>query len=156
MTVSWHVDDLIVSHIYPNAVDEFLMWIKETYRHRGEVKTTTEKCHAYLGMKLYYSQITSSINQDHMVDYHIPLIEVPRDTNFATIKEFPNKLQLIKSTLRPVFNLPHTEYRTEEIGEISNKRYIHRLQKKNLARYTQLYWPQGHASTSKHWAKNTK
>jgi len=61
-----------------------------------------------------------------MVDYHIPQIEVPRDTNFATIKEFLNMLQLITSTPRPVFNLPHTDFEQvvypptteEELGEI--------------------------------------
>jgi len=48
---------------------------------------------------------------------NIPLIEVPQDTNYATIKEFPNKLQLITNTSRSVFNLPHTEYRNGELGE---------------------------------------
>ena len=56
MTVSWHVDDLKVSHIDPKAVDDFLMWIKRTYGRIGEVKITRGKYHEYLGMKFDYSQ----------------------------------------------------------------------------------------------------
>jgi len=59
MTVSWHVYDLKVSHIDQKAVDKFLMWIKETYGHIGEVKTTRTKFHEYLGVKLDYSQVGS-------------------------------------------------------------------------------------------------
>ena len=73
MTVSWHVDDLKVSHIDPKAVDDFLMWIKRTYGRIGEVKITRGKYHEYLGMKLDYSQ-AGSIKID-MVDYVRTMVE---------------------------------------------------------------------------------
>ena len=67
MTVSWHVDDLKVSHIDPVETTSFIQWVKDTYGAIGEVKTTCGKVHEYLGMKLDYTvpgQV--SIN---MVDY---------------------------------------------------------------------------------------
>jgi hypothetical protein len=55
MTVSWHVDDLKISHEETKIVDSFLEWIKKTYGSIGEVKTTRGKIHDYLGMKLDYT-----------------------------------------------------------------------------------------------------
>ena len=55
LTVSWHVDDLKVSHKDPEVVTLFIEWIKETYGSIGEVKVTRGKIHDYLGMKLDYS-----------------------------------------------------------------------------------------------------
>ena len=55
MTVSWHVDDLKVSHKDSVVVDEFLGWVKKTYGSIGEVKTTRGKVHDYLGMNLDYT-----------------------------------------------------------------------------------------------------
>ena len=40
LTVCWHVDNLKSSHIDPKVNDEFLQWIKDTFRQLGEVKTT--------------------------------------------------------------------------------------------------------------------
>lgn len=54
MTVSWHVDDLKISHPDCAAVDDFLKWITTTYSTIGEVKSTCGKVHEYLGMKLNY------------------------------------------------------------------------------------------------------
>jgi hypothetical protein len=55
MTVSWHIDDVRVSHINSKHVDDFINWIKQTYGAIGDVKTTSGKIHAYLGMKLEYT-----------------------------------------------------------------------------------------------------
>ena len=55
LTVSWHVDDLKVSHVDSGVVDDFLLWVKETYGSIGEVKTTRGKVHEYLGIKLDYT-----------------------------------------------------------------------------------------------------
>jgi hypothetical protein len=54
MTVSWHVDDLKVSHKNEKNVTEFLKWVTDTYGQYGEVKTTRGKLHDYLGMTLNY------------------------------------------------------------------------------------------------------
>jgi hypothetical protein len=73
MTPSWHVDDLKDNHIDPKAVDEFLMWIKNTYGHIGEFKITRGKYNEYLGMKHDYSQ-AGSIKID-MLDYVKTMVE---------------------------------------------------------------------------------
>ena len=67
MTVSWHVDDLKISHKNPIIVDQFLHWVKETYGKIGDIKTTCGKIHEYLGMKLDYS-VKGQVIID-MVDY---------------------------------------------------------------------------------------
>jgi hypothetical protein len=40
MTVSWHVDDLKVSHKEKKMVDEFIEWVIDTYGSIGQVKVT--------------------------------------------------------------------------------------------------------------------
>ena len=40
ITVCWHVDDLKSSHIDPKVNNEFLQWIKDTFRQLSEVKMT--------------------------------------------------------------------------------------------------------------------
>ena len=67
MTVSWHVDDLKVSHKEPKVIDDFLQWVKKTYGNIGEVKTTRGKVHDYLGMKLDYT-IPGQVKVD-MIQY---------------------------------------------------------------------------------------
>jgi hypothetical protein len=54
MTMSWHVDDLKVSHKEKKMVDEFIEWVIDTYRSIGQVKVTQGKVRDYLGMKLNY------------------------------------------------------------------------------------------------------
>jgi Reverse transcriptase (RNA-dependent DNA polymerase) len=67
MTVSWHVDDVKVSHINSRHVDDFITWIKQIYGAIGDVKTTRGKLHEYLGMKLDYT-VKGQVSID-MVDY---------------------------------------------------------------------------------------
>jgi len=54
---------------------------------------------------------------------NVPLLDVPHNTNFAMIKECPNKLQLITNTPRPAFNLEYTEYSTRELGKIFDLKF---------------------------------
>jgi hypothetical protein len=54
LTVSWHVDDLKVSHQDPNVVTDFMEWIRLQYGKIREVKVTRGQVHEYLGMKLQY------------------------------------------------------------------------------------------------------
>jgi len=78
MKVSWHLDDLKVSHVNSKEIDHFLKWIQETYGSIAEVKPTCGKIHEYLGMELDFSidgQITIG-----MQDYVITMIEsFPKD-----------------------------------------------------------------------------
>jgi hypothetical protein len=73
LTVSWHVDDLKVSHVDPHIVTEFLNWVKQTYGQIGEVKITRGKIHDYLGMRLDYTQEGKFIVD--MVDYITRMVE---------------------------------------------------------------------------------
>jgi hypothetical protein len=45
LTVSWHVDDLKISHRQEKVVSDFIYWIKEQYGMIGEVKVTRGKVH---------------------------------------------------------------------------------------------------------------
>ena len=55
MTVSWHVDDLKPSHKDNKVNNEFIQWVKDTYRSISKVKNTQGKVHEYLSMKIDYS-----------------------------------------------------------------------------------------------------
>jgi hypothetical protein len=74
MTVSWHIDNLKISHIDPNEVTKFIEWIKEKYGSIGEVKATRGKIHEYFGMKLDYSIPGQEVTVD-MQDYVTTMIE---------------------------------------------------------------------------------
>jgi hypothetical protein len=79
MTVSWHVDDLKISHIDSNEVTKFIEWIKEKYGSIGEVNATRGKIHEYLGMKLDYS-VQGQVTVD-MQDYVTHMIkQFPKET----------------------------------------------------------------------------
>jgi Reverse transcriptase (RNA-dependent DNA polymerase) len=68
LTVSWHVDDLKISHRDEKVVSDFIEWLGQQYRKIGEVKVTQGKVHEYyLGMKLIYN-VQGQVSID-MVDY---------------------------------------------------------------------------------------
>ena len=69
LMVTWHVDDLKVSHLQKKIVDQFLQWIKDTYGKIGQVKVSRGRVHDYLGMKLDYSVPGQlSVNMTEYVD----------------------------------------------------------------------------------------
>jgi hypothetical protein len=84
MTVSWHVDDLKVSHMDPKIVDGFIGWVKRTYGAIGEVKVTRGKVHEYLGMRLDYTQAGKVIID--MVDYITSIVRSFSDKELAERK----------------------------------------------------------------------
>ena len=55
-TVTWHVDDVKVSHINPKANEEFCNWCEKLYggTKEGNVKIVKGKVHNYLGMKVEF------------------------------------------------------------------------------------------------------
>jgi hypothetical protein len=73
LTVSWHVDDLKVSHQDPKVMFEFMEWIREQYGKIGEVKVTRGQVHEYLGMKLGYD-VQGQVSID-MSDYVKPMLK---------------------------------------------------------------------------------
>jgi hypothetical protein len=61
-TIAWHVDDLKISHVDPNAVTSIIGLLDDTYGQeivegkRAAVTFTRGKLHDYLGMLLDYSE----------------------------------------------------------------------------------------------------
>jgi hypothetical protein len=66
-TISWHIDDLKISHMEPKTVDDFLVWLKQTYVQIGELKSSCGTQHDYLGMTLDFG-VPGQVTID-MVDY---------------------------------------------------------------------------------------
>ena len=52
LTVTWHVDDLRISHMQDEAVEGFIGWLKERF---AKVTVSRGKIHDYLGMIFDYS-----------------------------------------------------------------------------------------------------
>jgi hypothetical protein len=73
LMVSWHVDDLKISHCQEKVVSEFICWIKEQCDKIGEVKVKRGNVHEYLGMKLRYN-IPGQVSID-MIDYVKHMLE---------------------------------------------------------------------------------
>ena len=57
-TISWHVDDVKVSHEDKEVNKQFYNWCEEKYvsKLNGHVKITEGKIHEYLAMKLDYTE----------------------------------------------------------------------------------------------------
>ena len=57
MTVTWHVDDLKVSHVEEAKVKKFGDFLKANFK-KNDLKVTHHHCHvhAYLGISLDYSK----------------------------------------------------------------------------------------------------
>ncbi|KAG7342125.1 reverse transcriptase RNA-dependent DNA polymerase [Nitzschia inconspicua] len=104
LTITWHVDDLKVSHMQPSVVTEFMDWVKKMYGQIGEVKITRGKVHEYLGMKLIYNS-DGSMTID-MSDYIQSMIDAfpikylegksvssPWNDNLFKVDEHSNKLE---------------------------------------------------------------
>ena len=57
LMVTWHIDDLKISHKLKKVVDDFVKWLDKTYSdENGKVTVTEGDRHSYLGMVLDYSQ----------------------------------------------------------------------------------------------------
>jgi hypothetical protein len=67
LTISWHVDDIKVSHADTATVDDFMALVQTTYGQIGKVMETCGKIHSYLGMTLDY-EAPGQVTID-MVDY---------------------------------------------------------------------------------------
>ncbi len=56
LTVTWHVDDLKVSHKDKKIVDAFENWLRANYEDHTPMKPSRGKVHDYLAMEMDYSQ----------------------------------------------------------------------------------------------------
>src|SRR5210317_2369503 len=54
LTIRFHVDDIMSSHVDPTVNDDFLIWLNRKYGEHGKVKATRGKEHNYLGMTLRF------------------------------------------------------------------------------------------------------
>ena len=81
LTVTWHVDDLKVSHKDKKVVDDFIQWIRDCYEDVTKVKPSRGKVHDYLAMTLDYT--TRGVVKISMKDY----IE-------SIVKDFPYQQEL--------------------------------------------------------------
>ena len=52
MTITWHVDDLKISHDSDDAISDVITWLKSIY---GQLDASRGMKHQYLGMDLDYS-----------------------------------------------------------------------------------------------------
>ena len=73
MTVTWHVDDLNISHVKISEVTRMIKWLESQY---GKLRISRGKVHDYLGMDLDYSL---------QVEVSVRIGKYAADT----IKEFP-------------------------------------------------------------------
>eukprot|EP00934_Nitzschia_sp_Nitz4_P000913 Nitzschia sp. Nitz4//scaffold483_size5322//889//1410//NITZ4_009226-RA/size5322-exonerate_protein2genome-gene-0.0-mRNA-1//-1//CDS//3329552879//913//frame0 len=78
MTVAWHVDDLKVSHVEKEVVEEFVANMRETFGKEMPLSENRGKVHDYLGMTLDFSE--KGTVGVHMKDYvKMMLSEIPSD-----------------------------------------------------------------------------
>ena len=52
ITITWHVDDLKVSHSEKDVVGSFIEWTKETYEYVTKLNPSKGKIHDYVSMTL--------------------------------------------------------------------------------------------------------
>jgi len=85
LTVTWHVDDVKLSHINNDEIERCIQWFKDRYGKIGEVKVNRGKIHKYLGMVLDFTQEGVVIVD---VSQHISNIEstFPEDLLGLTVK----------------------------------------------------------------------
>jgi len=103
MTVVWHVDDMKISHILPDAVTSFMKFIEKKYGLIGKVKVTRGKKHEYLGMTLDYSikgkvkiDMTKYVKNDMLAEFPDKDMEgtsaTPANDNLFKVNEHSPKL----------------------------------------------------------------
>ena len=109
-TVTWHVDDLMSSHLDPKVNDDFHKWLEKTNGSNdiGHVEARRVKVHEYLAMTLDYTEegklnIDMRKYLDAMIDEfpHTLLYKVkcPWTKNLFKVYEEENKLGDKKRTI---------------------------------------------------------
>ena len=66
-TISWHVDDLKISHVDSNMNREILAILQKEYGNEAPIPSPTREIHDYLGMTIDYSTTGKVVL--HMEDY---------------------------------------------------------------------------------------
>lgn len=95
LTVTWHVDDLKVSHRNPKCVSQVIEWLSLLY---GELKERRGGLHDYLGITLDYN--TPGVVRISMVDYTKGIIDsFPEEISGEVASPAPNHLFLVRDEL---------------------------------------------------------
>ncbi|CAJ1968085.1 unnamed protein product [Cylindrotheca closterium] len=69
LTIRFHVDDVLASHMEQQVLEDFFTWVNEKYGGLKEVTCTRGKVHTYLGMTLDFSKKGKmKIRMDDYVD----------------------------------------------------------------------------------------
>jgi len=55
-TIAWHVDDLKISHVYPEVVENIVRLLNEQYGKEEPITVHHGQVYDYLGMQLDFSQ----------------------------------------------------------------------------------------------------
>jgi hypothetical protein len=92
-TITWHVDDLKLSHVDVKVVDEMISWLKSIYGE--DMRVSRGKKHDYLGMDLDYS-VPGEVRVT-MVDYLKRVItEFPEVTTGGATSSAAEKLFTVR------------------------------------------------------------
>ena len=96
MTVVWHMDDLKVSHVDANEVDQFIKQMEETFGVDAPLSVSRVKIHNYLGMNLdFCNKGKVQIDMEHYID--MMLQDAPKD--IEGISNMPAAAHLFKTNL---------------------------------------------------------
>ena len=93
MTITWHVDDLKISHDSDDAISDVITWLESIY---GELDASRGTKHQYLGMDLDYSDegkvkmITEQFTRKVIEEFPDPLTttaDSPAGENLFTVSD---------------------------------------------------------------------
>jgi hypothetical protein len=86
MTIKFHVDDIMSSHVDSTVNDKFLVFLNKKYGQHVEVKATRGNQHDYLGMKFVFKEKKLEVD---MCDYIDSMLE-EFSIKFDSEKTVPN------------------------------------------------------------------
>ncbi|CAJ1967517.1 unnamed protein product [Cylindrotheca closterium] len=88
LTIRFHVDDVLASHMEQQVLEDFFTWVNEKYGGLKEVTCTRGKVHTYLGMTLdFLKKGKMKIRMDDYVDRM--LSEFPVNFKDNEVQETP-------------------------------------------------------------------
>ena len=96
LTVTWHVDDLKISHVLSTVVDSFIEDLEREFGKETPLSKSRGKIHDYLGMTLDFSRLGEVMVK--MVDYiNMVLSHAPDDMDGTTATPVANHLFKVAS-----------------------------------------------------------
>ena len=100
-TIVWHIDDLKISHIDSNTVDQVIGLLHDEFVQEGPLTVTRGKIHDYLGMTLDFS-IPQKV-QIHMYDFIDKMLaDLPIDMDGTAQTPAADHLFTVNPTPKPL------------------------------------------------------